>query len=124
MLNLGFGSSGMTGRANLAKGQIWTNSHIGVERTTVGAYKNTDALRLANLFNKNLNVVDLNAKAFAYQFVQKSPGSVIKNLFTLFDAVLDVLAQRLDDEAVKDHDEYDCAIIAKRIQDALGKYSP
>lgn len=121
MLNVGFGSSGTTGRFNFAKGQI-DGGIPQATQTTVGAYKNTDGYRLANVFVKSLNVIDLNSNAFAYHFVEKAPGVVIKNLFVLFDSVLDVLAQRLDDEAVKDNAEYECAIIAKRIQDALGVY--
>lgn len=112
----------MTGRANGGSGQIWAESKIGVSPDSVGAYKNTDELKLANSLSKSLNFGSFSANAFAYHFVQRASGKTIKNLFTLFDAVLEVLAKRLDDEAVKDYDEYDCAIMAKRIQDALGKY--
>lgn len=71
-----------------------------------------------------MNLASLNERTFAYHFVQRAPGVVIKNLFKLFDGVLDVLAERFDNDASKDHDEYDCAVLAKRIQDALGKYNP
>lgn len=79
-------------------------------------------MKTANAFIKMLNVASLNPQTFAYHFIQRAPGIVTKNLFRLFDAVLDVLVFRLDNDACKDMQEYECAITAKRIQDALEQY--
>lgn len=77
---------------------------------------------MANSLAKALNYGSFNTKTFAYHFIQRASGKTIKNLFEIFDALLDILAERFDNDMAKDNDEYDCAVMAKRIQDALGKY--
>jgi hypothetical protein len=68
------------------------------------------------------NTVSFNYRAFAYYFVMHAPGPVIENTLRLFDALLDVLAERLDNDLCDDRGEYNSAILAKRIQEALEKY--
>lgn len=77
---------------------------------------------MARYLAKAFNSQSFNYKAFAYHFVQHAPGAVIKNAFRAFDAILDVLAERYDNDANLDSDEYDCAVVAKRIQDSLQQY--
>lgn len=79
-------------------------------------------MKLAVGLTKSLNVSSLNYSTFAYHFVQRAPGSVIRNLFELFQAVAEVLSERIDNETVKDWDEYHCGIASKRIIDALAVY--
>jgi hypothetical protein len=88
----------------------------------VGGYKNTDAVKayksIVNIFNR----ADFDYSAFAYHFVTKAPGPVIRNFFKAFEAVSNVLIQRFDTDTWDSVEEYEAGIIAKRIEDALDGY--
>jgi hypothetical protein len=79
-------------------------------------------MKLANSLIKGLNVMSLNYSAFAYQFVERAPQGVIRQFFAAFEAVANVLSSRIDSDTYNGPEEYECGIIAKRIQDALEKY--
>jgi hypothetical protein len=79
-------------------------------------------MKLANSLTKGLNVMSFNYSAFAYHFVEKAPQGVIRNFFKAFEAVSNVLIARLETDTYSGVEQYECAIIALRIQDGLAPY--
>lgn len=82
----------------------------------------TEEGKAANSLTKTFNTLSFDHHLFAYVFVSKAPGKVIRNLFDSMFAIMNVLSQRLDLDATDDYDEYHCAIISKRILDTMAKF--
>jgi hypothetical protein len=80
---------------------------------------NGDEIKVARSLIKMLNVGHFDPYLIAYHFVSHAPGAVLENLMELFDKILDVLAENYDNDMCRSNQEYNAAITAKRVQDAL-----
>jgi hypothetical protein len=77
---------------------------------------------VARYLAKSFNFASFDYHLFAYLFVHNARGIVIKNMMAAMFAIMEVLGERLDNDLSNDRDEYNCAIVSKRILDALAQY--
>lgn len=77
---------------------------------------------MARYLAKTFNVLSFDHHLFAYLFVENARGPVIRTFLDAAIAVMEALAQRLDNDANNDWEEYHAAIMSKRILDALHNY--
>lgn len=54
-----------------------------------------------------------------YFLVHNASEGVIRNILLFFNAFLDVLVERFDNDMSGSNAEYEAAVVAKRVQDAL-----
>lgn len=116
---MGFGSGSPTSHGNDYRAIPHSKNAVEVSRP---GYVNTEEIKVAKYLIRMGNTVSFNYRAFAYHFVMHAPGPVIENVMRMFDSILDVLVERIDNDLCDDRGEYNSAITAKRIQEALEKY--
>ena len=118
MVNLGFGNSGMMGGSG--RGNANEPRHAKPYSPKNGG--GTDEGKTAKSWIKTFNVASFDNRLFAHLFVENARGVVIRNTFNAMFAVMTILSERLDTDSTNDWDEYHCAVMSKRVLDALEKY--